>query len=54
VRRGREPFIGLLQGLNVNGAASKAIQRMQKRLSVDRKQNSMFRKVSVEIGAREP
>jgi len=34
-------------------AASKAIQRMRKRLSGDRKLKSIFLKVSAEIGARE-
>jgi hypothetical protein len=34
-------------------AASKALQRMRKRLPGDRKLKSMFRKVSAEIGVRE-
>ncbi|MDD4016661.1 MAG: hypothetical protein PHV28_01835 [Kiritimatiellae bacterium] len=37
----------------VPAAASKAIQRMRKRLPGDRKLRSMFRKGSAEIGARE-
>ena len=45
------PELAALAGLGP-AAASKAIQRMRKRLPGDRKMKSMFRKVSAEIGVR--
>ena len=46
------PELAAFAGIE-SAAASKALQRMRKRLPGDRKLKSVFRKVSAEIGVRE-